>query len=129
MSANKSLLNQGVRMPSVKLSDFQSAADKKYGDFEVHLPDNSIVSFVPALRLPKESRRKLAKAFDVETRINADEPDLDLYDIYKDVFRVSARQTDAFTKLEAIVGDDPAVWEELAKSFMQDTQAGESSPQ
>ena len=112
-------------MPSIKLSDIQSAADKKYGDFEIHLPAGEIVSFVPALRLPKESRRKLAAAFDVEKRINGDEPELDLYDIYKDVFRVSARQADAFTKLEAVVGDDPAVWEELAREFMQDTQAGE----
>jgi hypothetical protein len=113
-------------MPSITLSDIQQAADKKYGDFQITLPDAQIVSFVPALRLPKESRRKLAAAFDVEKRVNGDEPDLDLYDIYKDVFRVSARQTDAFTKLEEVVGDDPAVWEELAKAFMQDTQAGEA---
>lgn len=115
-------------MPSIKLSDIQTAADKKYGDFEIHLPNGEIVSFIPALRLPKESRRKLGKAFDVEQRVKGDEPDLDLYDVYKDVFRVSVRQADAFTKLEAVVGDDPAVWEELAKSFMQDTAAGEVSP-
>jgi hypothetical protein len=116
-------------MPSIKLSDIQSAADKKYGDFEIHLPSGEIISFVPALRLPKEKRRTLAKAFDVETRVKGDEPDLDLYDIYQDVFRVSVRQADAFDKLKAAVGDDPAVWEELAREFMQDTQAGESNPQ
>lgn len=110
-------------MPSIKLSDIQSAADKKYGDFEVHLPGGEIISFVPALRLPKEKRKRLAAAFDVEKRVNGDEPELDLYDIYQDVFRVSVRQADAFDKLTAAVGDDPAVWEELAREFMQDTQA------
>lgn len=116
-------------MPSIKLSDIQQAADKKYGDFEVHLPDTTIISFVPAIRLPKESRRKLAAAFDVEKRVKGDEPELDLYDIYRDVFRVSAKQADAFDRLDAVVGDDPAVWEELAREFLQDTQAGESNPQ
>lgn len=116
-------------MPSIKLSDIQQAADKKFGDFEVHLPSGEIISFIPALRLPKEARRKLGKAFDIETRAKDENNDDDLYDIYKDIFRVSGRQADAFTKLEAVVGDDPAVWEELVREFMQDTQAGESDPQ
>ena len=112
-------------MPSIKLSDIQSAADKKFGDFEVTLPDGDIVSFVPALRLPKEKRRALAAAFDVESRAAEENNDDDLYDIYKDVFRVTGRQKDAFAKLEKVIGDDPAIWEELTKEFMQDTQAGE----
>lgn len=116
-------------MPSIKLSDIQAAADKKFGDFEIHLPDGTIVSFVPALRLPKEKRRKLRDAFDIEARAAEVNNDDDLYDVYKDVFRASGRQADAFTKLEAVVGDDPAIWEELTREFMQDTQAGESSPQ
>lgn len=112
-------------MPSITLSDIQSAADKKYGDFEIHLPNHEVVKFAPALRLPKEKRKLLAKAFHVESRVN-DEPDLDLYDIYQDVFRVTARTANGFELLVAAVGDDPAVWEELAREFMQDTQAGEA---
>lgn len=115
-------------MPSIKLSDIQSAADKKYGDFEVHLPGGEIVSFAPALRLPKESRKKLAVALDIETRAEADNDD-DLYDIYKDIFRISAKQSEGFSKLEQAVGDDPAIWAELTESFMQESQAGESGPQ
>lgn len=113
-------------MPSIKLQDIQQAADKKFGDFEVHLPGGEIISFIPALRLPKEARRKLGKAFDIEARVEAGGGDDDLYDIYKDIFRVSGRQADAFTKLENAIGDDPAVWEELTREFMQDTQAGEA---
>jgi len=109
-------------MPSIKLSDIQSAADKKYGDFEITLPDNEIVSFSPALRLPKEARRKLAVALDIEKRAEVANDD-DLYDVYKDIFRISARQANGFERLEKVVGDDPAVWEELTNEFMQDTQA------
>jgi len=111
-------------MPSIKLSDIKEAADKKYGDFEIHLPDNEIVSFAPALRLPKESRKKLAAALNIEARAEADNGD-DIYDVYKDIFRVSARQAGAFEKLEKVVGDDPAIWEELVNEFMQETQPGE----
>lgn len=112
-------------MPSIKLSDIQSAADKKYGDFEIHLPDGEIVSFMPALRLPKENRKQLAKALDIETRAKVANDD-DLYDVYKDIFRVSARQANAFAKLEKVVGDDPAIWEELVNEFMSESQPGEA---
>jgi Mycobacteriophage tail assembly protein len=112
-------------MPSITLSDIQQAADKKFGDFEIHLPSGDIVSFAPALRLPKESRRKLAVALDVEKRAEVDNDD-DLYDVYKDIFRISQRQADGFDKLAAAVGDDPAVWDELTEEFMKDSQAGEA---
>lgn len=111
-------------MPSIKLSDIQHAADKKFGDFEIHLPDETIVSFAPALRLPKASRKELAAALDIEKRAEVDNGD-DLYDLYKDIFRISARQADGFKKLEKVVGDDPAVWQELVAEFMEDSQAGE----
>jgi len=112
-------------MPSIKLSDIQAAADKKYGDFVVELPDNEIVSFAPALRLPKVQRRLLAAALDIQKRAEADD-DADIYDVYRDVFRISARQGQAFDKLTEAIGDDPAIWEELANEFLQDTQAGEA---
>lgn len=112
-------------MPSIKLSDIQAAADKKYGDFEVHLPDNDIVSFAPALRLPKEKRRLLAAVLDIQKRAEADD-DADIYDVYRDVFRVSARQAHGFDKLTEAIGDDPAIWEELASEFLSVTEAGEA---
>jgi hypothetical protein len=112
-------------MPSIKLSDIQQAADKKFGDFEIHLPDGEIVSFAPALRLPKESRKKLGAALDIEKRAEVDNGD-DLYDVYKDIFRISAKQADGFARLEKAVGDDPAIWAELTAEFMQESQAGEA---
>jgi hypothetical protein len=112
-------------MPSITLNDIQTAADKKFGDFELVLPNGETVSFIPALRLPKETRRKIGKAFDVEARAKIEGNDDDIFDIYKDVFRICERRTGDFDKLEAVVGDDPAVWQELSDNFLNDTQAGE----
>jgi len=114
-------------MPSIKLSDIQDAADAKYGNFEVHLPDGDIATFSPALRLPKERRAALSAALDLEARSQANNGD-DLYDVYKDIFRISATTAYHFTRLEACVGDDPAVWEQLVNEFIADTQTGEALP-
>ena len=113
-------------MPSIQLSDIQAAANKRFGDFEIHVGDE-ILYFQPALRLAKDKRRELAAALDIEERAKVESDD-DLYDVYQDVFRISARGTGSFDKLKAAVGDDPAVWQELFRSFNEDTQAGEASP-
>lgn len=114
-------------MPSITLSDIKNAADAKFGDFEITLPTGEVVRFQPALRLPKAQRRELAGALDIDARAQIANGD-DLYDVYKDIFRITARTPEGFTRLDATVGDDPAVWEELANAFLKDTQAGEVSP-
>lgn len=114
-------------MPSITLHDIQSAADKKFGDFEIVLPGDITVTFAPVLRLPKETRRKIGKVFDIETRAKADKNfDEDLYDIYRSIFQLCERKKGDYQKLADVVGDDPAVWEELANNFFQDTAAGEA---
>jgi hypothetical protein len=114
-------------MPSVNLSDIKQAADAKFGDFEITLPSGEIVRFQPALRLPKAKRQELAGAMNLEERAKIANGD-DLYDVYKDIFRITARTPDGFSRLDATVGDDPAVWEELANEYLGGTQAGEASP-
>lgn len=112
-------------MPKIQLSDFQESMSKKYEDFEIHLSETEVVMFSPALRLSKPKRRALAGVLDIETRSKVDNDD-DIFDIYKDAFRVSEKQPGDFDKLEQAVGDDPAVWQELFLNFVQDTQAGEA---
>lgn len=114
-------------MPKIVLSDFQSAADKKYGDFEVHLPGGEVILFTPAMRMPKEQRRKLAAAMDVMSRAK-NETDTDLYDVYRDTYRISEKVEGNYEKLAAAVGDDPAVWEELFLAYNEETQPGEAKP-
>lgn len=112
-------------MPKIQLSDFQETISKKYEDFEIFLPGNEVVSFAPALRMDKKRRRALAAVLDIEARAKIDNDD-DIFDLYRDAFRVSERKAGDFTKLSKAIGDDPAVWQDLFLSFVQDTQAGEA---
>ena len=110
-------------MPKINLSEIQSAANKKFSDFEVTLPGGETVVFASVLRLPKAKRQELAAALDMEARGN--EADTDMFDLYRDAFRITAKSKDAHAKLEEAIGDDPAVWQELFKAFSEDTQVGE----
>jgi hypothetical protein len=112
-------------MPKINLSDIQNAANQKYGDFEIHLPSGEVILFVPAIRLVKEKRQELAAALDIQTRAQADNAD-DLYDVYRDAFRISEKVKGNYDKLAEVVGDDPAVWQDLFISFNEETAPGEA---
>jgi hypothetical protein len=112
-------------MPKINLSDIQSAANEKYGDFEVHLPEGEVVLFVPAIRLPKAKRQELAAALDIQTRAEANTTD-DLYDVYRDAFRISEKVKGNYDKMAAVIGDDPAVWQDMFIAFNEDTMPGEA---
>lgn len=114
-------------MPKITLTDFQSAASAKYQDYEVHLPSGEVILFRPAMRMEKADRQRLANALDILTRAQADDG-TDLYDVYRDMFRIAEKAPGNYDKLAAAVGDDPAVWEALFLSFNEETQPGEASP-
>ena len=112
-------------MPKLQLSDFQQAVNKKFSDFEIFAGDEVIAAFLPALRLPKERRRELAAVLDIPARAATDNGD-DVFDVYKDAFRVSERTPGDFDRLAEAFGDDPALWQELFHEFIEATQAGEA---
>lgn len=112
-------------MPKINLADIVDAADKKYTDFEVHLPGGEVILFTPAMRMVKESRSKLADALNIPARIEANNGD-DLYDLYRDAFKISEKVAGNYDKLAAAVGDDPAVWQELFLNFNEETLTGEA---
>lgn len=118
-------------MPEVTLADFQKAADEKFGDFTVRLADDKVATFSQAMRLPKAKRAKLAAAVDLQTRVQkaeAEDSDEDIYDIYKDAFKVCAVKASDYKMLADAVGDDPAVWVDLFNAFMEKMMVGEASP-
>lgn len=118
-------------MPQVSLIDFQKAADEKFGDYEITLPAGDVACFVQAVRLPKAKRRKLAEALDMQARAaqaEAEESDDDIFDMFKDAFRVAAKSAKDFRELEKAVGDDPAIWTDLFNDFVEGSDMGEASP-
>lgn len=109
-------------MPKINLSDLQSAANTKFSDFEVTLPGGAVIAFSPVLRLPKAKRVALGSALDVSNLA----ADTDVYDLYREAFRIVARDESTFPEFEKAVGDDPAVWQELFEAYSEETQAGEA---
>jgi hypothetical protein len=112
-------------MPKINLSEIQTAANTKFSDFEVTLPGGEVATFNPVLRLPKAKRIELGNAMDVKA-IAESEDHVDVYDLYQDAFKITAKSKGAFEKLHAAIGDDPAVWQELFKAFSEETQVGEA---
>lgn len=112
-------------MPQIQLSDFQQAVDKRYGDFEVFVTEDQVLRFAPALRLAKTKRTELAAALNINARAEIDNGD-DIFDVYRDVFRISARKPEDFDTLAGIFQEDPALWQELFHAYTQDTAAGEA---
>lgn len=112
-------------MPKINLTDIQTAASTKYQDFEVHLPSGEVILFTPAMRMHKEKRKELAAAMDIMARAQINDGS-DLYDVYRDCFRISEKAVGNYDKLAAAVGDDPAVWEALFLGFNEETQPGEA---
>lgn len=115
-------------MPQVNLSDVQRAADKKHGDFKVFLEDDTLI-FLNPLRLEKDKRKAIAA-------LNTDEfyaeggpgADFDKWDMYREIFKLTAKRDEHFTKLDGALGDDPAMWEELFNALNEVTEMGEVSP-
>jgi hypothetical protein len=112
-------------MPKINLSDIQTAANNKFTDFEITLPTGEVIFFQPVLRLEKARRLQLKASMDLAKRAEADE-DTDLYDLYQDAFKVIAKTPDAYDKLVAVVGDDPAVWQGLFEAYSEETEPGEA---
>lgn len=112
-------------MPKIILSDFQQAANEKYADFEVHLPSGEVLKFVPAIRMDKARRKAYAAVLNVEERSKVNDG-TDLYDLYRDAFKFSERVPGHFDKLDEVVGDDPAIWQDLFIEFQEITQPGEA---
>ena len=107
----------------MKLSDIKKAADVKYAPFEVELESGRSVFLRVPLRLSKQERDAISKAFDV-----SDEDDArDSMDIYQDVFRIVIEdEADADELIENLEGD-LAFHQELFSEFADRMQLGEAS--
>lgn len=111
-------------MPKITLATIQSAANTKFSDFEVVLSETETAVFSPVLRLPKAKRAELAAAFNVDTR-TANDDGADVFDLYRDAFRITAKTEAGYAALVEAVGDDPAVWQELFAAYSEETEVGE----
>ncbi|WP_024816969.1 phage tail assembly protein [Arthrobacter sp. 31Y] len=115
-------------MTQVTLADVQNAAAKKHGNYSVFVDDDTL-TFLNPLRLPKEKRERIAALNSAEFYAEGAEGEgWDKWDMYQEIFRISAKSEEHFTKLHNAIGDDPAVWEELFDALNTVAELGEASP-
>lgn len=105
----------------MKFNDLAKAADKKYAPLELDLPDETKVVLRLPLRLSREERKAITRAFDVK-----DEEEKDMLDIYTDVFRIVIEEKEAADKLLDLMGEDLAMYQELFAEFAERMQPGEA---
>ena len=115
-------------MSQVNLSDVQNAADKLHGDFKVFIDDDTLI-FLNPLRLPRHKRAAIA-ALNSDEFYKEGQPgeNFDQWDMFREIFKLTAKKDAHFEKLDAAIGDDPAVWEGLFKSLNEVADLGEASP-
>lgn len=105
----------------MKFTDLAKAADKKYAPLELDLPDESKVVMRLPLRLSREERKSISKAFDLK-----DEEEKDMLDIYSEVFRIVIEDEKSADKLLDLLGEDLALYQELFAEFAERMQPGEA---
>lgn len=115
-------------MTQVSLADIQRAAEKKYGNYTVLIEDE-VLTFLNPLRLPKEKRKAIAELNTAEFyQPGAAGAEFDKWDMYRRIFELSAKTPAHFERLDQVIGDDPAMWEELFDALNTVVELGEASP-
>lgn len=108
----------------MKLSQIKQAADKKYSPYKVELEDGREILLRIPLRLSKEERKAITRAFDVDE--DSDDK-RDIMDIYEEVFRIVIEsEKDADDLISGLEGD-LAFYQELFSDFSESMQLGEAS--
>jgi hypothetical protein len=107
-------------MPQVSLADIRTAAEQKYGDLTVALPDGPPVTLRSPLRLSKEERKLLG---DVEQLAGTGDPEA-----VTEALRIAAATPDDARRLLAALGDDLAAAAVLFEEWATAVSVGEASP-
>lgn len=114
-------------MASFTLDDIRAAAEKKYGDLTIPLPEGDAV-LVNVLRLSKDKRKALKE---VQTKAEADaedpETDSDEGDVLRESVRIVTQTKEQADRLLAEVGDDLTMLAVIFEQYTGDTEMGEAS--
>lgn len=107
-------------MNRVSLDEIRTAAEKKYGDLTVALPDGTTVTLRSPLRLSKQERELLG---DVEQLAGTGDPE-----VVTEALRIAAATPDDARRLLAALGDDLPAAAVLFEQWATAVSVGEASP-
>jgi hypothetical protein len=122
-------------MSALSLDDLRKGAESKYPDFEIETEDGKILGFKPVFRLPKERRRAIAQAMDVQKRLEGltedaevDQPEL-MISIISDALKAAERTKGDHAALAKFAGkEDLGIWLFIFTEYSAVTDLGEASP-
>lgn len=122
-------------MSALSLDDLRKGAQSKYPDFEIETEDGKVLGFKPVFRLPKEKRKVIAEAMDIQKRIEAlpedtdvDQPEL-MVEILSDALRAAERTKGDHAALAKFAGkEDLGIWLYVFSEYSAVTELGEASP-
>lgn len=122
-------------MSALKLDDLRKGAESKYPDFEIETEDGKVLGFKPLYRLPKEKRKAVAAAFDLQQRAEAlgedtdvDQPEL-FISVISDALRAAERTEGDHKALAEWAGtEDLGIWLFIFTNYSEATELGEASP-
>lgn len=109
-------------MAGMTLDDITSAADAKYGPFEVEGVPGGSVTLVNPLRLHKDKRKKLN-----ELQAKQENTD-DQADLFRDMLKLVAKTPADAARLIEALGDDLAKYAVVLTSYGEAARLGEASP-
>lgn len=120
---------------SLTLDDLRNGAAAKYPDFEIEMEDGTMLGFRPVFRLPKEKRKLVAAAMNVQKRVDElpedadmDQPEL-LVAILSDALHAAERSKGDHAKLAKWAGkEDLGIWIFIFRQYQEVTELGEASP-
>ena len=122
-------------MSALSLDDLRKGAESKYPDFEIETEDGKILGFKPVFRLPKEKRKVIADAMDIQKRIEAlpegadvDQPQL-MIEILSDALKAAERTKGDHAALAKFAGkEDLGIWLFVFTEYSATTELGEAAP-
>ena len=94
-------------MSSITLSDLNAAVEKNYEPFTVDLEDDTILTFLPVLRLSEDKREELKE---LQAESAGAQTVEEFEEFAKNYFRITAKSAADFKKLKSVLKEDPASW-------------------
>jgi hypothetical protein len=107
-------------MSRVTLDEIRRAAEQRYGDFDVTLPDGTTVTLRSPLRLSREDRQLLG---DVEQLADVGDADA-----ITEALKIAAKTPEQGKRLLEAIGGDLATAAVLFEQWATAVSVGEASP-
>lgn len=117
-----------VRKPMAKftLDDIREAAEKKYGSFDIELPDGETVSLLNPMRMDKAKRKELGALQERLNALSESEESVDEESVVEEMLTLVAASPAQAKRLLKALGDDMAMKITVFNQYGESTQAGEA---